>query len=237
MKLIVSSILGIALSLPLSTPAMAQNDEDEFADPDPWVRANRVTHNFNDFADRILVRPIAVAYRKVIPQVARRGVGNVFSNLGDVGNAVNNVLQGKVAGGASDLARVLINSTVGIGGLFDAASRMGLDEHEEDWGQTFAKWGVPTGPYVVIPGFGPGSVRDGVSRILDGALDPVRYLYPVSHRNLTYTLRVVRDRTNLLNVESVVFGDKYIFYRDAYLQRREYLVNDGEVSDPFADDF
>lgn len=237
MKQIVPLILGIALSLPLSTPALAQNDEDEFADPDPWVRANRVTHNFNDFADRILLRPVAVAYSKVIPRLARRGVGNIFSNLGDVGNALNNVMQGKVADGAGDLARVLINSTVGIGGLFDAASRMGLGEHEEDWGQTFAKWGVPQGPYVVIPGLGPGSVRDGVARIFDGVLDPVRYLYPVSHRNGTYTLRVVRNRANLLAVESVVFGDKYIFYRDAYLQRREYLVNDGEVSDPFADDF
>ena len=237
MKQLVPLFLGIALSLPLSTTAMAENDEDEFADPDPWVRANRVTQNFNNFADRILLRPVAVAYRKVIPRFARHGIGNVFSNLGDVGNAVNNILQGKVANGASDLARVLINSTVGLGGLFDPASRIGLDEHEEDSGQTFAKWGVPTRPYVVIPGLGPSSVRDGLARILDGALDPVRYLYPVPHRNGTYALRAIRERADLLNVEGIVFGDKYIFYRDAYLQRREYLVNDGEVSDPFADDF
>ena len=107
MRQIVLLILGITLSLLLPTTAMAENDEDEFANPDPWVRANRVTHNFNDFADRILLRPVAVAYSKVIPRLARRGVGNIFSNLGDVGNALNNVMQGKVADGASDLARVL----------------------------------------------------------------------------------------------------------------------------------
>ena len=237
MKQPVSLILGTVLSMALLTPAMAQNKEDEFTDPDPWVQVNRVTHNFNDFADRILVRPVAVAYRKIIPRFARHGIGNVFANLEDVGNAVNNVLQGKVGDGGSDLLRVLINSTVGIGGLIDLASAMGLDQHEEDWGQTFARWHIPNGPYVVIPGLGPASVRDGVARILDGALNPLRYLYPVSHRNLIYTMGVVRDRTDLLNLESVVFGDKYIFYRDAYLQRREYLVNDGEASDPFADDF
>ena len=211
MRQIVLLILGIALSLPLPTTAMAENDEDEFANPDPWVRANRVTHNFNDFADRILLRPVAVAYSKVIPGFARRGVGNVFSNLGDVGNALNNVLQGKITDGVSDLARVLVNSTVGIGGLFDVASRMGLIEHEEDTGQTFAKWGVPTGPYVVIPGLGPGSVRDGVARIFDGALDPVRYLYPVSHRNGIYSLRVIRNRADLLNIEGVVSATSIFF--------------------------
>ena len=237
MKRIVPLILGIALSGVLPAPVMAQGVEDEIAGPDPWVQVNRVTHNINDFADRILVRPVAVAYRKVIPRFARRGVGNAFSNLEDVGNAVNNMLQGKVGSGVNDLLRVLINSTIGVGGLFDPASAMGLDQHEEDWGQTFARWGVPGGPYVVIPVLGPASVRDGVARILDSAFNPVRYLYPVSHRNLIYAMSALRDRTDLLRVDTVVFGDRYIFYRDAYLQRRDYLINDGEVADPFADDF
>lgn len=237
MKRIVPLILGIALSGVLPAPVMAQSVEDEIAGPDPWVQVNRVTHNINDFADRILVRPVAVAYRTVIPRFARRGVGNAFSNLEDVGNAVNNMLQGKVGSGVNDLLRVLINSTIGVGGLFDPASAMGLDQHEEDWGQTFARWGVPGGPYVVIPVLGPASVRDGVARILDSAFNPVRYLYPVSHRNLIYAMSALRDRTDLLRVDTVVFGDRYIFYRDAYLQRRDYLINDGEVADPFADDF
>lgn len=237
MKRLGPSIFALVLSGSLLVPVMAQNVEAELADPDPWVRVNRVTHDINDFADRILIRPVAVVYRKIIPRFARRGVGNAFSNLEDVGNAVNNLLQGKVGDGVNDLLRVLINSTVGIGGFFDPASALGLDEHEEDWGQTFARWGVPAGPYVVIPGLGPASVRDGVARILDGALNPIRYLYPVSHRNLIYAMSTLRDRTDLLAVDAIVFGDRYIFYRDAYLQRREYLVNDGEVSDPFADDF
>jgi phospholipid-binding lipoprotein MlaA len=218
-------------------PALAETDEHDYSDPDPWIGINRVTHNINDFGDRILIRPVAVAYQNVFPRFARNGVSNVYSNLGDVGNAVSSLFQGKVTGGMSDLMRVLINSTIGIGGLFDPASALGLVEHEEDWGQTLAKWGAPTGPYVVIPGLGPGSVRDGLARILDGVFDPVLYIYPVSHRNVVYGARVVRNRAGLLSAEKVVFGDKYIFYRDAYMQRREYLVNDGEVSDPFADDF
>ncbi len=233
MKLVMAFVFGLALSMPVA----AEDEEDKFVDPDPWVGLNRGTHNFNDFIDRKLVRPVAVGYRRFIPQFVRNSVSNVFSNLEDVGDAINNVLQGKVGDGASDVVRVLVNTTVGIGGLFDPASRMGLVDHEEDFGQTFGKWGVPNGPYFVIPGLGPSSVRDGLARLLDGSVNPLRYLYPVSHRNMIYALRAVQFRTDLLIVDSVVFGDKYIFYRDAYLQRREYLVKDGEVSDPFADDF
>ncbi|HIB85563.1 MAG TPA: VacJ family lipoprotein [Chromatiaceae bacterium] len=233
LPLVLLLILGIAPSLPL----VAADMDDEFADLDPWIRVNRMTHNLNDVGDRILLRPVAVGYRKMFPRFVRRGIGNAFSNLHDVSNAINNMLQGKLNHGVSDLARVLVNSTVGLAGLFDPASSLGMVEHEEDWGQTFAKWGSPTGPYLVIPGLGPGSVRDGLSRILDSVTDPVRYLYPVSDRNVTYAARLVRNRADLLAVESVAFGDKYIFYRGAYLQRREYLVNDGVVSDPFADDF
>ena len=139
--------------------------------------------------------------------------------------------------GISDVARVLVNSTIGIGGLLDPATGLGLIDHEEDWGQTFAKWGVPAGRYFVIPGLGPSTVRNTAARFFDGSTNPLRYLYPVRHRNSLYALRALQDRANLLTVDGVVFGDKYIFYRDAYLQRREYLENDGEVIDPFADDF
>jgi|TARA_B100001964_G_scaffold240350_1_gene309914 phospholipid-binding lipoprotein MlaA len=230
----VRTVVALILAIAAVLPALA---EDDYRDPDPWNGINRVTHNVNDFSDRLLVRPVALAYQNLLPRFARNGVNNAYSNLGDVGNAVNNLFQGKPTDGMSDLMRVLINSTIGIGGLLDPASALGLAEHEEDWGQTFAKWGVPTGPYVVIPGLGPGSVRDGLARILDGVFDPVLYIYPVSNRNVTYAMRVIHNRADLLRVEKVVFGDRYIFYRDAYLQRREYLANDGEVSDPFADDF
>ncbi len=209
----------------------------EFADPDPWYRINRITHRFNAFLDKNLIRPIAIGYRAVVPQMARNGVSNVFHNLADVNNVVNNLLQGKPGSAGSDLGRLLINTTIGLGGLFDPASQMGLVEHQEDFGQTFGRWGISTGPYVVLPGLGPSNVRDGVSRLLDGVTDPVRYLYPVTHRNGVYAMRLLQQRTDLLTAESVVFGDEYIFYRDAFLQRRDYLVNDGKVSDPFADDF
>lgn len=229
--------LFFSLAVLAISPVLAEEDLDEFVDTDPWRGLNQKIHNFNDFADVKLVRPVAVGYRKVTPQFFRTSVSNVFNNLDDVGDAVNNVLQGKVGDGLSDVARVLINSTIGIAGLFDPATRMGLVDHEEDWGQTFAVWGIPAGPYFVIPGLGPSTLRNTISRFFDGAVDPVRYLYPVRHRNTIYAFRALQDRTNLLSVDGVVFGDKYIFYRDAYLQRREYLEKDGEVDDPFADDF
>jgi phospholipid-binding lipoprotein MlaA len=227
------AVLTTAINLPI----YAEEDFDEFVDPDPWRGMNQQIHNFNDILDVKLVRPVAVGYRKVTPQFFRTGVSNVFSNLDDVGDAVNNVLQGKVGDGMSDVVRVVVNSTIGIAGLFDPATKLGLVDHEEDFGQTFAVWKIPAGPYFVIPGLGPSTLRNTVSRFFDGAVDPVRYLYPVNHRNMTYAFRALQDRTDLLSVDGVVFGDKYIFYRDAYLQRREYLEKDGEVSDPFADDF
>ena len=215
----------------------AEEDWDEFVDPDPWRGMNKKIHNFNDFVDVKLVRPVAVGYQKVTPQFFENGISNVFNNLDDVGDAVNNVLQGKIGEGLSDVARVLVNSTVGILGWFDPATRMELTDHEEDWGQTFAVWGVPAGPYFVIPGLGPSTVRNAISRFLDGAVNPIRYLYPVRHRNMVYALRGIDTRAGLLSVDGVIFGDRYVFYRDAYLQRREYLEKDGEVDDPFADDF
>ncbi len=227
----------IVLALLFSLSVTAETEEDTFVDPDPWVKLNRGTHNFNDFLDTRLLRPVAVGYKKILPRFARTGVNNFFSNLRDVDDAINNILQGKLGAGLSDVGRILVNTTIGIGGLFDPATPMGMLDHEEDFGQTFAVWGVPTGPYFVIPGLGPSTVRDGVGRILDGFAYPLLYLSPKSHRYGLYTLEFVQDRTDLLSLDGVVFGDKYIFYRDAYTQRREFLVNDGEVSDPFADDF
>ena len=114
---------------------------------------------------------------------------------------------------------------------------MGIADHDEDFGQTFAKWGIPDGPYVVLPLLGPSTMRDGIGRLLDGRLDPNRYLHPVPHRNSIYALKVLQGRTALLKAEGVIFGDKYTFIREAYLQRRDYLINDGIVDDSFEDDF
>lgn len=225
-------ILRYILLMCLSTVAIAEDGNN-----DPLEPFNRKVYAFNDFADSKILKPVAKGYRKVAPRFVRLGIGNVFSNLSDVNTSINNVLQGKVVAGASDFSRLLVNTTIGLGGLFDPASRIGLEKHDEDWGQTFAVWGLPRGPYVVLPFLGPSTLRHTILRPLDSALDPVVYLNPVSHRNWVYALRVVDTREGLLDAEKVMFGAKYIFLRDAYLQRRDYLVKDGKVEDPFADDF
>ena len=207
------------------------------ADVDPLESVNRKIHSFNEVLDKNVLRPVARGYDRVLPGPAKRGVNNFFGNLGDVGDLFNNLLQGKLVSGFSDLGRIVINSSIGLGGLFDPASRMGLVDHAEDFGQTMGVWGVPRGAYVVIPMLGPSTVRDLFGRSADTRLDPLRYYYPVSHRNSLYAVDLVNTRANLLSAESVVFGDKYLFYRDAYLQRREFLEKDGKVEDPFDDDF
>jgi phospholipid-binding lipoprotein MlaA len=206
-----------------------------FANEDPWMGFNQKVQGFNDGADRYFLKPAAKGYEAVLPQFARNGVGNFFSNLDDVTNAVNNTLQGKPLAGVSDVGRILINTTLGIGGLFDPASGIGLTKHNESFGQTLAVWGVPKGPYLVLPLLGPSTLTDALSRPVDSRLDPVRYLHPVDHRNRTMALRLLNQRASLLKAEEAIFGDRYIFLRDAYLQRRNYLVNDGKVKDDFGD--
>jgi len=224
----VLQVAAISLSL-LVAPVVSANE-------DPWIDLNQRTQVLNDTADRWVLKPVAKTYVKVVPSFARFGVSNVFSNLGDVSNSVNNLLQGKPLKGLSDLGRIVINTSLGLGGLFDPASGIGLTKHNESFAQTLSVWGVPTGPYLVLPLLGPSTLTDVVSRPFDSALDPVRYLHPVDHRNRTYGLVVIDGRASLLGAEGAIFGDRYIFLRDAYLQRRNYLVNDGQVKDDF-DDF
>lgn len=209
----------------------------EEKNPDPWMRLNRVTQSFNDTADRYVLKPVARGYKKVLPSFVRKGIRNFFSNLGDVNNAANNFLQGKGGAGIEDLSRIVINTTIGIGGIFDPASAIGLQKHSEDFGQTFSVWGIPAGPYLVLPLLGPSTLTDAVGRPFDKSLDPLRQVHPTRHRNLAFAVDIVRAREELLGVEQVVFGDKYIFYRDAYLQRREFKVKDGKVEYSFDDDF
>jgi len=207
------------------------------ASEDRFETINRKVHGFNDFVDTKLIRPAAKAYTKALPTPIRYSVRNFFGNLSDVGDIINNALQGKPKQALSDLGRVLVNSSIGIGGLFDPASRMGLVDHDEDFSQTLAVWGVPRGPYIVIPGVGPSDTRDIFGRLGNHRMDPLRYYYPVTHRNSLATFRLMGVRARLLAVDDVVFGDKYIFYRDAYLQRREFLEKDGQVDDLFGDEF
>ncbi|MEX1237444.1 MAG: VacJ family lipoprotein [Pseudomonadales bacterium] len=217
----------------LGFPALAE----QATDPDPWHGFNKKVHEFNEVADRYVMKPVARGYKAVMPKFARTGVQNFFANLGDLNNAANNFLQGKVGDGLIDLVRIGINSTMGLGGLFDPASNVGLARHNEDFGQTFSVWGAPRGPYLVLPFLGPSTLTDAIGRPFDSALDPVRYYHPVDHRNTLFALDQVRGRAQLLSAEQAVFGDKYLFYRDAYLQRRNYLINDGRVKQDFDDGF
>jgi len=198
---------------------------------DPLESFNRAMFSFNDSVDKSVLKPVAEGYRSVFPGFVRTGVTNFFSNLEDLWIAVNQLLQGKVEQGVSDGWRFAVNTTVGILGLFDVASEFGFDKHNEHFGQTLAIWGVGSGPYVVLPLFGSTTLRDGLSRFtLDRLADPVANVDHVPTRNTLFVERLVSKRSDLLGIGGVVEEaalDKYSFSRDAYLQRRESLIHDG----------
>ncbi|MDB6060447.1 MAG: rane protein [Verrucomicrobiaceae bacterium] len=222
----------------LLLPSLAGADEAPSAvNPDPWEGFNRKIYAFNDVADRYLLKPVAKGYDTITPQFLEDGIHNIFSNVGEVGNVLNSLLQAKFKHSAEDTGRLLINSTVGLLGFFDVASKIGLEVHEEDFGQTLGYWGVKSGPYVVIPLLGPRTVRDAFGSVPDAYTDPIPYVIDyVPTRNEVLGARVIDTRASLLNAEELVTGDRYIFLRDAYLQRRQFLVNDGVVSDSFGED-
>ena len=209
-----------------------------WAEVDPWEGANRKIHKFNDGADRAILKPLAKGYERVFPKFIRRHIHNVFRNIATPSVAVNQLLQGKGKLSASDASRFLINSTVGIGGLFDVATAAGLTEHEEDFGQTMVVWGVGGGPFVSIPLRGPATTTHAFGMLVEAFANPLRLISPARDRYIVYGVSLVDLRAELLLAESLVVGDEYLFLRDAYLQRREYLINDGELDeDPFLDDF
>jgi phospholipid-binding lipoprotein MlaA len=203
------------------------------ANPDPWESVNRRIYAFNDVADRYLLKPVAKGYQWVMPQFMEDGVHRMFVNVGEVSNTLNCLLQAKFVGSGVSLGRLLINSTVGLAGFFDVASKIGLEPREEDFGQTLGYWGVDAGPFIVVPLLGPRTLRDGAGSIADVYTDPVAYIDHTRTRNVTVGTRVLDTRVQLLPAEELITGDRYIFIRDAYLQRRAFLVNDGVVEDEF----
>ena len=204
---------------------------------DPWEGLNRRTFAANDFFDRILLRPVARGYVKVVPRFARQGVRNALANVATPLVAVNQLLQGKGVKAASDTGRFLINTTLGLGGLFDPATRFGLKAHNEDFGQTLQVWGLGTGPYLVAPLLGPTTVTDAIGSILGGFASPIRLVNDTQSQIIIRVVSVVDLRAGLLSAESLLSGDKYLFLRDATLQRRAFLVKDGKVDeDPFLND-
>lgn len=197
---------------------------------DPWEGFNRGVYKVNDTLDRAALKPTAKGYKKVTPGWMRRGIGNFFSNLEYPATIVNQFLQGKVATGLKDTGRLLLNTTLGIGGLFDVATPVGLEAHDEDFGQTLAVWGVGSGPYLHLPLFGPSTLRDAPSRVIDYFLDPLTFAD--IHWEELWAQRVlgtVHTRADLLSLDPTLERtfDPYAFIRDAWLQRREFEIFDG----------
>lgn len=198
---------------------------------DPLEGFNRQVFEFNEGLDRAVLKPLAQAYDKVLPQGVQDCIANGFSNLREPSNALNNLLQGKGAAAASDVCRFAVNTTVGLLGCFDVASRMGLEKHREDFGQTLGVWGVGNGPYLVLPLFGPSTLRDGAGLGVETVLDVNFWIENVRVRNSIFALRTVQARDELLQADDLISGaalDRYSFIRDGYLQRRQSLVHDGD---------
>lgn len=197
---------------------------------DPFEPMNRAIYSFNDGVDKVVMKPLAQAYQAVFPGIVRTGISNVFSNLNDIIAALNNLLQGKIGSAFSDISRVMVNTTVGILGIMDIASDLGIEKNDEDFGQTLGYWGVGDGPYLVLPFIGPRTVRDTAGLVVDWKTDPATFIDPNRDRNAVRGLRLVNRRAELLSASKVLEVasiDEYEFLRDAYLQRRRNLIYDG----------
>ena len=200
---------------------------------DPYEKFNRSMFAFNDAVDTHALKPAATAYKAVLPSFVQTGVNNFFSNLSDVWSSANNLMQGKGERGLSDFTRVLFNSTFGLGGVIDIASEAGLAKHNEDFGQTLGYWGVPPGPYIMLPILGPSTLRDTAGLPVDIAADPWGYRVSSRTRNVGTVVRVVDQRAVLLDATNLMEEaalDRYEFIRDGYLQQRKSKVFDGEGS-------
>ena len=203
---------------------------------DPFEDINRLTFEINEALDEVIARPTANFYSK-FPTPIKKGVTNLFDNLEEINTSVNQALQGKPLTALNDISRFVINSTIGIAGIFDVATAMGLKRHEEDFGQTLAVWGVPAGPYVMLPVLGPHTVRDLLGRPVSSFLSVT---FHMTESDVNFGLNMIdalETRERLLEVESLLSGDKYYFVRDSYIQYLDYEIKDGiNVQDDFADD-
>jgi phospholipid-binding lipoprotein MlaA len=202
---------------------------------DPFEPMNRRVHRFNFAVDGAVIKPIVKGYTNITPDLAEKAVSNFSANLGDPAVALNQFLQGNMDLGIQDSARFIFNSTFGLGGLIDMSTLMGLAKHEEDFGQTLAVWGLGAGPHINVPLWGPSNLRDGVGSIVDTFVHPLAYLEDHTSRNAMTSLLAADKRASLFSTEELITGDAYLFIRDAYNQRREHLIKNGEVEDAFLD--
>src|SRR5882757_646654 len=233
LAVIVATTLSACVTLPRNSPRAPQ---------DPWESWNRGVYKLNDVLDRAVAKPVAQTYVKVVPATIRLGVSNFFANLNTPTVLVNDALQGKFLAAANDLGRFIVNSTVGIGGILDPATPSGLERNDEDFGQTLGKWGVHPGPFVELPILGPSDLRDAPARVVDTYTNPKQYIKNTWVKYGLYLPELTDRRAALLPLDETLKHtyDPYAFIRDAYLQRRAYLVSDGKVSneelvDPGAD--
>lgn len=222
-RLITVLILGLTAASPA---VLAESHE-----VDPWEGFNRTMFDFNERLDKYALKPITLGYKAITPDPVEVGVSNFFDNVSDVGSLLNSVLQGKLESASQDLARVAFNTTFGLGGVLDVATPMGIDEHGEDFGQTLGYWGVDSGPYLVLPLFGPSNVRDAGGLIVDSITSPISNIESDSARYAVVGLQAIDTRSGLLEAEKLISGERYTFIRDAYLQRREFSINDGQSED------
>jgi phospholipid-binding lipoprotein MlaA len=198
---------------------------------DPFEPYNRAMFAFNDKVDQVALKPAATVYKNATPSFFQTGVNNFFGNLADIWTGANNLLQGKGADGMSDLSRVALNSTFGLFGLLDIASEAGLPKHKEDFGQTLGRYGVPAGPYLVLPVLGPSTVRDTAGLPMDIAADPWAHLNNMALRNSGTALRIIDQRAQLLDATNLLEDaalDRYVFVRDSWMQSRRSKVYDGD---------
>ncbi|MEM1190060.1 MAG: VacJ family lipoprotein [Pseudomonadota bacterium] len=221
-----------------SNPAMA-------AGSDPLESLNRKIFAFNETIDRWLMRPVADAYVELAPSPIQRGIGNVLWNLADATSVLNSVLQGRMDDASLGLARFVVNTTAGVGGLFDVGTEIGLDRRYADFGQSLARWGASSGPYLVLPVLGRSSVRDGIGVAVDAlGLSVPAHLSSTQARSMIGGTALVHTRSQYVDVDDLITGDRYVFYREAYLQRRTELTGDPSngwdfsyfESDPLDDD-
>ena len=204
---------------------------------DPFEDLNRDIFIFNEKLDEKLLKPAALTYRKVTPQFARTGVTNFFNNLEEIDTTINQVLQGEIKYAFNDAGRFVINSTIGLFGLIDVASKIGLERHEEDFGQTLGVWGFNSGTYIMIPFLGPSNTRDLLSRPISSFLSGTFAMEDNDVKLTLVGIDALETRERLLDAETLIIGDKYIFVKDAYLQSREYEINNGSTEDDeFLDD-
>jgi phospholipid-binding lipoprotein MlaA len=226
-------VLLVSLVFP-ATFAWAQ-EQKKTPNIDPWEGVNRKIFIFNDTLDRWVLRPVAKGYKYVMPDVAERGVTNFIVNIYEFNSFFNSLLQGEFVGATHAGGRFLVNSTLGLLGLFDVATEMGITPFRADFGQTLAVWGVDSGPFVMLPVFGPKTVRSSIGYFAD-TYTSIPYLVNEQTWAWTFwTVEIIDYRARLIDAEDLITGDRYIFVRDAYLQRREAFVRRGKVDDSFSD--